>query len=126
MVLGVVVFPGELVRFFVIGLPLMAALLVGGSVLADYQRTDWAKGSPYECGFDPASGAWEPTPMPFFHLVLIFLLWEGEGLLFIPLVQSVWHSPNWENSASLFVFCVLLLVGLWYEWSEGVLCWNDD
>nr|ADK97693.1 NADH dehydrogenase subunit 3 [Pinctada margaritifera] len=101
----------------VLGLVLLGA----GSFLSKYQPIDWEKGSPYECGFDPESQAWNPVPMRFFHMVLLFLLWEVETMLLIPMMVGSWSMGKGEMGTSLFI--VVLVLGLIYEWSEGTLEW---
>nr|AQQ79851.1 NADH dehydrogenase subunit 3 [Pinctada imbricata]BAL15368.1 NADH dehydrogenase subunit 3 [Pinctada fucata] len=96
-------------------------LLLLGYNLAKYQEIDWEKGSPYECGFDPVGQAWNPVPMRFFHMVLLFLLWEAETMLLIPLMMWSWRGGG--SDLGVVGFILILLAGLLYEWTEGTLEW---
>lgn len=82
---------------------------------------DWDKSSPYECGF---VGPKVPGDFSsrFFHLVILFLVWDVEIVLLIPCLQdlSVWSS----GGAPLIVFVLILAYGLYYELIDGSIKWT--
>nr|YP_009685849.1 NADH dehydrogenase subunit 3 [Aphyosemion australe]QDV92642.1 NADH dehydrogenase subunit 3 [Aphyosemion australe] len=86
---------------------------------------DQEKMSPYECGFDPLGSARLPFSMRFFLVAILFLLFDLEIALLLPLPWGD-HLPNPLTSfiwASLVL--VLLTLGLIYEWMQGGLEWAE-
>nr|YP_010392542.1 NADH dehydrogenase subunit 3 [Chaenogobius annularis]UPX08164.1 NADH dehydrogenase subunit 3 [Chaenogobius annularis] len=86
---------------------------------------DQEKVSPYECGFDPLGSARLPFSMRFFLVAILFLLFDLEIALLLPLP---WGDQLPYPLASFFwaTFLLLLLtVGLVYEWIQGGLEWAE-
>nr|ACH82170.1 NADH dehydrogenase subunit 3 [Pyrrhoplectes epauletta] len=86
---------------------------------------DPEKLSPYECGFDPLGSARLPFSIRFFLVAILFLLFDLEIALLLPLpwatqLESPTTTLVW---ASLLLF--LLTLGLIYEWTQGGLEWAE-
>nr|YP_009104497.1 NADH dehydrogenase subunit 3 [Eulabeornis castaneoventris]AHA13355.1 NADH dehydrogenase subunit 3 [Eulabeornis castaneoventris] len=86
---------------------------------------DSEKLSPYECGFDPLGSARLPFSIRFFLVAILFLLFDLEIALLLPLpwatqLQSPTSTLTW---ASLII--ILLTLGLIYEWMQGGLEWAE-
>nr|APT36804.1 NADH dehydrogenase subunit 3 [Ploceus cucullatus] len=86
---------------------------------------DSEKLSPYECGFDPLGSARLPFSIRFFLVAILFLLFDLEIALLLPLpwatqLQSPITTLTW---ASLLI--LLLTLGLVYEWIQGGLEWAE-
>nr|AIM48787.1 NADH dehydrogenase subunit 3 [Ficedula narcissina] len=86
---------------------------------------DSEKLSPYECGFDPLGSARLPFSIRFFLVAILFLLFDLEIALLLPLpwatqLQSPTTTLIW-TSALIF----LLTLGLVYEWIQGGLEWAE-
>lgn len=92
-----------------------------GLVNLEEDSYDWDKSSPYECGF---VGPKIPGDFSsrFFHLVILFLVWDVEIVLLIPCFQdlSVWSM----GGSPLAVFLLILSLGLYYELMEGTIKWT--
>nr|BDA81149.1 NADH dehydrogenase subunit 3 [Rhinogobius estrellae]BDA81162.1 NADH dehydrogenase subunit 3 [Rhinogobius estrellae]BDA81175.1 NADH dehydrogenase subunit 3 [Rhinogobius estrellae]BDA81188.1 NADH dehydrogenase subunit 3 [Rhinogobius estrellae]BDA81201.1 NADH dehydrogenase subunit 3 [Rhinogobius estrellae] len=86
---------------------------------------DQEKVSPYECGFDPLGSARLPFSMRFFLVAILFLLFDLEIALLLPLPWGN-QLPNptttffWATS-----LLILLTLGLIYEWLQGGLEWAE-
>nr|YP_004581397.1 NADH dehydrogenase subunit 3 [Tubulipora flabellaris]ACB12460.1 NADH dehydrogenase subunit 3 [Tubulipora flabellaris] len=92
---------------------ILSILLIIGKLLSiknSDQGTD-----PFECGFSPVSSAHKPFSLHFFLLGMVFIVFDLEIVLLLPLVQSFSYL-GW-------VFCLILMVGLVYEWYLGSLSW---
>nr|AAU09984.1 NADH dehydrogenase subunit 3 [Passerculus sandwichensis] len=86
---------------------------------------DSEKLSPYECGFDPLGSARLPFSIRFFLVAILFLLFDLEIALLLPLPWAIQlHSPittlTWASTLIL-----LLTLGLVYEWIQGGLEWAE-
>nr|YP_009692313.1 NADH dehydrogenase subunit 3 [Luciogobius elongatus]QEH58521.1 NADH dehydrogenase subunit 3 [Luciogobius elongatus] len=86
---------------------------------------DQEKVSPYECGFDPLGSARLPFSMRFFLVAILFLLFDLEIALLLPLP---WGDQLPHPLASFFwatLLLLLLTLGLVYEWIQGGLEWAE-
>nr|AFB19845.1 NADH dehydrogenase subunit 3 [Cyanoderma melanothorax] len=86
---------------------------------------DSEKLSPYECGFDPLGSARLPFSIRFFLVAILFLLFDLEIALLLPLpwatqLQNPEITLIWATSLIL-----LLTLGLVYEWTQGGLEWAE-
>nr|ATL15918.1 NADH dehydrogenase subunit 3 [Johnius distinctus] len=104
---------------------LLSAILAIVSFWLPQMSPDHEKLSPYECGFDPVGTARLPFSLRFFLVAILFLLFDLEIALLLPLPwgdQLV--SPTltflWASAV-----LVLLTLGLIYEWLQGGLEWAE-
>nr|AQM51709.1 NADH dehydrogenase subunit 3 [Ithaginis cruentus] len=86
---------------------------------------DTEKLSPYECGFDPLGSARLPFSIRFFLVAILFLLFDLEIALLLPLpwaiqLQSPTMTLTWTTT-----IIALLTLGLIYEWLQGGLEWAE-
>nr|QWS05747.1 NADH dehydrogenase subunit 3 [Rhamphocharis crassirostris piperata]WAB21701.1 NADH dehydrogenase subunit 3 [Rhamphocharis crassirostris piperata] len=86
---------------------------------------DSEKLSPYECGFDPLGSARLPFSIRFFLVAILFLLFDLEIALLLPLpwatqLDSPTTTLTWTSTLIL-----LLTLGLVYEWTQGGLEWAE-
>nr|WNH42366.1 NADH dehydrogenase subunit 3 [Neoperla panafricana]WNH42367.1 NADH dehydrogenase subunit 3 [Neoperla panafricana] len=95
------------------------------SLLSKKSIIDREKSSPFECGFDPKSSSRLPFSLRFFLIAVIFLIFDVEIALLLPLIIILPHSnlSAWFLISSLFL--VILLIGLYYEWKQGALQWAE-
>nr|YP_004717892.1 NADH dehydrogenase subunit 3 [Myleus sp. NM-2010]BAK42206.1 NADH dehydrogenase subunit 3 [Myleus sp. NM-2010] len=86
---------------------------------------DAEKLSPYECGFDPLGSARLPFSLRFFLVAILFLLFDLEIALLLPLP---WGNQLPTPSLTFFwaaAILILLTLGLIYEWIQGGLEWAE-
>nr|AXA45364.1 NADH dehydrogenase subunit 3 [Mitromorpha fischeri] len=107
----------------VLGIGLSVVVMMLGWTLAKRSISDREKNSPFECGFDPIKSARLPFSMRFFLLAIIFLIFDIEIVLLFPILISVSYSMAVWTMSILFIFLVILVVGLFHEWNEGSLDW---
>nr|YP_004347503.1 NADH dehydrogenase subunit 3 [Lagocephalus sceleratus]QCB91157.1 NADH dehydrogenase subunit 3 [Lagocephalus sceleratus]BAK09984.1 NADH dehydrogenase subunit 3 [Lagocephalus sceleratus] len=86
---------------------------------------DYQKLSPYECGFDPLGSARLPFSLRFFLVAILFLLFDLEIALLLPLpwgdqLPSPTLTLLWASA-----LLALLTLGLIYEWLQGGLEWAE-
>nr|YP_913491.1 NADH dehydrogenase subunit 3 [Esomus metallicus]BAF41552.1 NADH dehydrogenase subunit 3 [Esomus metallicus] len=86
---------------------------------------DMEKLSPYECGFDPLGSARLPFSLRFFLVAILFLLFDLEIALLLPLPWGdQLHNPA-ETLMWAATVLILLTLGLIYEWAQGGLEWAE-
>nr|YP_010872881.1 NADH dehydrogenase subunit 3 [Pheidole yeensis]WGV34080.1 NADH dehydrogenase subunit 3 [Pheidole yeensis] len=82
------------------------------------------KSSPFECGFDPMSPNHLPFSIQFFLISLIFLIFDIEITLLIPLVILLSMKFNMFMITCSIFFFLLLILGLYMEYTENSIDWN--
>nr|YP_009558781.1 NADH dehydrogenase subunit 3 [Xizicus maculatus]QBA83131.1 NADH dehydrogenase subunit 3 [Xizicus maculatus] len=106
-----------------ISIILAMIVMILASILSKKSINDREKSSPFECGFDPKSSARLPFSLRFFLIAVIFLIFDVEIALLLP-VTIIMQSSNimtW-TTVSMF-FLLILLIGLFHEWNQGALEW---
>nr|YP_636038.1 NADH dehydrogenase subunit 3 [Lepisosteus osseus]ABF74794.1 NADH dehydrogenase subunit 3 [Lepisosteus osseus] len=86
---------------------------------------DSEKLSPYECGFDPLGSARLPFSLRFFLIAILFLLFDLEIALLLPLPWSDQLTSPTTTLIWATVILTLLTLGLIYEWLQGGLEWAE-
>nr|AYQ19112.1 NADH dehydrogenase subunit 3 [Lamiinae sp. 4 ACP-2013] len=84
---------------------------------------DREKSSPFECGFDPKNSARMPFSLQFFLIAVIFLIFDVEITLLLPLIITLKISNLMNYSLISLFFIIILIIGLYHEWNQGALDW---
>nr|QXX99641.1 NADH dehydrogenase subunit 3 [Leptobrachium ailaonicum] len=79
--------------------------------------------SPYECGFDPFGSARLPFSMRFFLVAILFLLFDLEIALLLPVPWAMHLLSSSSTIIWASSILILLTLGLMYEWFQGGLEW---
>ena len=117
---------GVVLMFFLVGFGFVFAnLLLGKFLRPDNPYPD--KNEIYECGERPIGGAWIQFNPRFYLIALIFLIFDVEIAFVFPIAtvfKSFLESGNGLIAIiELFVFLLILLLGLAYVWRKGDLQW---
>ncbi len=111
-------------RFYLLILFLITVGLVGvGYILGLKTEFSREKLSTYECGFEPLARSRQAFCLRFFILAIIFLVFDVEIALLIPYVLSVGGGLVWVIRRLVFLFVLVLVLGLLHEYNEGSLDW---
>nr|AYQ18951.1 NADH dehydrogenase subunit 3 [Leiochrinini sp. 2 ACP-2013] len=86
---------------------------------------DREKMSPFECGFDPKSNSRLPFSMHFFLIAIIFLIFDVEIALLLPIIFSIKFNSIITHVMLMSTFIIILIVGLFHEWKQGALNWTN-
>nr|YP_009390962.1 NADH dehydrogenase subunit 3 [Meroptera pravella]ARV87620.1 NADH dehydrogenase subunit 3 [Meroptera pravella] len=94
-------------------------------ILSKKSFMDREKCSPFECGFDPKSSARIPFSLHFFLITVIFLIFDVEIALILPIVPlfKLVNFFIWFKISIFFI--VILLMGLYHEWNQNMLNWTN-
>nr|YP_008815554.1 NADH dehydrogenase subunit 3 [Scleropages jardinii]AGY95388.1 NADH dehydrogenase subunit 3 [Scleropages jardinii]UNI92169.1 NADH dehydrogenase subunit 3 [Scleropages jardinii]UNI92182.1 NADH dehydrogenase subunit 3 [Scleropages jardinii] len=104
---------------------LLTALLATISFWIPQTNPDPEKLSPYECGFDPLSSARLPFSLRFFLVAILFLLFDLEIALLLPLPWGDQLISPIQTFMWASAILALLTLGLVYEWIQGGLEWAE-
>ena len=112
--------------FFLVGFGFVFANLLLGKFLRPHNPYP-DKNEIYECGERPIGGAWIQFNPRFYLVALIFLIFDVEIAFVFPIAtvfKSFLESGNGLIAIiELFVFLLILLLGLAYVWRKGDLQW---
>nr|UBA16578.1 NADH dehydrogenase subunit 3 [Pseudergolis wedah] len=92
-------------------------------ILSKKSLMDREKCSPFECGFDPKSLARIPFSLHFFLITMIFLIFDVEIVLMLPIIPSFKITNLFYWTLISFFFILMLLIGLFHEWNQTMLNW---
>nr|QFX74888.1 NADH dehydrogenase subunit 3 [Pleonexes koreana] len=91
--------------------------------LSEKSNKEREKMTPFECGFSPFKKARSPFSIRFFLTTLIFLIFDIEVALLLPLGILTKISNSMNLLITSMLITLILLVGLLHEWKQGVLNW---
>nr|URX53169.1 NADH dehydrogenase subunit 3 [Incisitermes rhyzophorae] len=102
---------------------LTTSIMIFTSLLSSKAIEDREKSSPFECGFDPKSSARLPFSLRFFLIAVVFLIFDVEIALLLPMtiVMSTSNTKSWMTISAIFL--MILIIGLYHEWNQGALDW---
>nr|QVM79263.1 NADH dehydrogenase subunit 3 [Vesperus sanzi] len=112
-----IMFIAELIMMIMLILVIILNLVSKKSIM------DREKSSPFECGFDPKNNARLPFSLQFFLIAVIFLIFDVEITLLLPMILLMKITNNIQFAFIMIFFMVMLLLGLYHEWNQGALNW---
>ena len=110
-------------RLLLISLVISLGLLGGSLLIREKGQKDREKLSPFECGFDPFSKARTPFSLRFFIVIILFLIFDVEIALLLPLAVAVPRACTGGLVGLTLAVTFILLAGLLHEWAQGALKW---
>nr|YP_010620973.1 NADH dehydrogenase subunit 3 [Mimosilpha disticha]WAX39343.1 NADH dehydrogenase subunit 3 [Mimosilpha disticha] len=102
---------------------LSTIIMMLATLLSKKQIEDREKSSPFECGFDPKSSARLPFSLRFFLIAVVFLIFDVEIALLLPMTIILYMSSIMMWMIISTMFLLILLAGLYHEWNQGSLEW---
>nr|YP_009251318.1 NADH dehydrogenase subunit 3 [Hapsodrilus ignifer]AIQ80115.1 NADH dehydrogenase subunit 3 [Hapsodrilus ignifer] len=106
-----------------ITLTISMIMILMASLISKKTFADREKSSPFECGFDPKSSARIPFSLQFFLIAVIFLIFDVEITLLLPLIVTMKTTTPLSFLTITATFIIILLGGLYHEWKQGALNW---
>nr|ACA62429.1 NADH dehydrogenase subunit 3 [Drosophila mediodiffusa] len=112
-----------LIAFIIMTISFIVMILA--SILSKKTLVDREKSSPFECGFDPKSSSRLPFSLRFFLITIIFLIFDVEIALILPMILIFKFSNMLIWTSTSIIFIMILLIGLYHEWNQGMLNWSN-
>ena len=121
---------GKVFIFLLMGILSVGATLFLSRLIAPRNPTP-LKLTSYECGEEPSGSSWVQFNSRFYVIALIFLLFDVEMVFIFPwttvfaqesLIRAV-PEWGWISLVEMFVFVLILIIGLLYVWKKGDLDW---
>nr|QNE85731.1 NADH dehydrogenase subunit 3 [Euleia heraclei] len=100
-------------------------VMILASILSKKTLMDREKCSPFECGFDPKSSSRLPFSLRFFLITIIFLIFDVEIALILPMILIIKISNIMMWTITSIIFIIILIIGLYHEWNQGMLNWSN-
>nr|YP_010728430.1 NADH dehydrogenase subunit 3 [Endochironomus pekanus]WEF49658.1 NADH dehydrogenase subunit 3 [Endochironomus pekanus] len=94
------------------------------TLLSKKKIKDREKLSPFECGFTPFNSSRLPFSIRFFLIAIIFLIFDVEIALILPMILTLKTSNIMIWTSTNFSFILILIIGLYHEWNQGSLNWT--
>lgn len=103
---------------------LLAAVLIGVSLLFGPNRPTPEKKSTYECGIDPMIGdARARFSIKFYVVAVLFLLFDVEVVFMYPWAVLL-RKLGLLGLIEMMTFLLVLVVAFVYVWKKGALNWE--
>nr|AKG95407.1 NADH dehydrogenase subunit 3 [Trachelipus rathkii]ASN74433.1 NADH dehydrogenase subunit 3 [Trachelipus rathkii] len=105
-------------------LVISTTLLLLSPLLGNKQNSNFEKGTPFECGFDPLGSGQLNFSIRFFLIAVVFMIFDVEIALLLPLVVTTLSGNYMIWVFNSVVFLLVLTLGTFFEWKEGALEWK--
>ena len=102
---------------------ILSTIISGASYIVSVKQPDSEKVSVYECGFDPFGSSRVPFSVKFFLVGILFLIFDLEISFLFPWCV-VYNQIELLGFWVMYLFLVILTIGLVYEWVKGGLEWE--
>nr|AFI54805.1 NADH dehydrogenase subunit 3 [Eucorysses grandis]AVJ52403.1 NADH dehydrogenase subunit 3 [Eucorysses grandis] len=108
----------------IVAICISTILMILCTMISKSSMMDREKMSPFECGFDPLNSPRSPFSIQFFLIAVLFLIFDIEIAIILPIIITMkWNlTSTWIMTIMFFI--IILILGLYYEWNNGVLEWT--
>nr|UFK32237.1 NADH dehydrogenase subunit 3 [Aguriahana digitata] len=108
-----------LVIIIIVMAVMILVMLISKKTIMDLQKS-----TPFECGFNPMAFKRLPFSIHFFLIAVIFLIFDIEIIIILPMTLTLKSSlmKVWMTTGTVFI--IILIIGLYHEWLNGMLNWT--
>ncbi len=109
--------------YIVILAVLFAGVTVFLSSILGPRRRSKVKSEPFECGVPTEGAQYVETPVKFYIIALLFLVFDLECVFLYP--WAVYYKKlGLFGFVEMFIFILILLICYAYVWKKGALEWE--
>ena len=76
----------------------------------------------YECGVPPRAGIFAHFYVRYYIFAFLFVIFDVEAVFLFPWAVN-FRSLGIAGLVSVFIFIIILILGLAYAWKKGILKW---
>nr|AVT43690.1 NADH dehydrogenase subunit 3 [Agathymus micheneri]AVT43714.1 NADH dehydrogenase subunit 3 [Agathymus micheneri] len=116
----IILFILSIIMIFISNMLMIISMMISKKSFKDREKC-----SPFECGFDPKSSARIPFSLHFFLITVIFLIFDVEIVLILPMILTFKMTNLIIWSKISFFFLIMLLLGIYHEWNQNMLNWTN-
>lgn len=102
---------------------IISTVVILASYIVGIKQPDGEKVSVYECGFDPFGSSRVPFSVKFFLVGILFMIFDIEISFIFPWCV-VYYQIEELGFWVMYLFLIILTIGLIYEWIRGGLEWE--
>nr|QGT34978.1 NADH dehydrogenase subunit 3 [Evacanthus heimianus] len=113
-----------LINFSIVFILIMLIMILL-TFLSKKSIVDLQKSTSFECGFNPMSYSRLPFSIHFFLIAVIFLIFDIEIIIIIPMIFLLKSSNLIYWLMTSITFIIVLIIGLYHEWYNGLLNWTN-
>ena len=110
---------------YIFGIVFVCVFMLAIPVLMGGRSIGRAKTEPFESGIVSVGGARLRLSAKFYLIAMFFVIFDIEALFLYAWSVSVRES-GWPGFIEVFIFILVLLVGLIYIWRLGALDWSSE
>jgi NADH-quinone oxidoreductase subunit A len=112
----------SLILFFIVGAFLVGIALLFSSYIPP-TSTNPQKAEAYECGIPTEGLTWLQFNVGYYLFAIIFLIFDVETVFIYPWAV-VMKTAGLIGFGEIFIFFLVLGLGLLYAWKKGALKWE--
>jgi NADH:ubiquinone oxidoreductase subunit 3 (subunit A) len=87
------------------------------------KKPNTIKSETYECGIETVGETWVQFKVQYYIFALVFLIFDVETVFLFPWAVAFDKLPLFAVIEGI-IFILILVGGLLYAWSRGILEWN--
>lgn len=113
------------VFFFFLCSTVLSLILAILSKIVSPLKKESEKLTAFECGFEPIGDSKNFFSIHFYMVGILFLVFDLEILFLFPWAINIKKS-GFIGYLSILYFIIILLIGFFFEWFEGILEWSKN
>nr|QSJ61349.1 NADH dehydrogenase subunit 3 [Olidiana ritcheriina] len=114
-----------MLKHMMIILTMSTVLMTLIKIISKKSISNTNKSSPFECGMNTISYKRLPFSSHFFLIAVIFLIFDIEIILIAPTIMTMKMSIINMWMYTSFMFITIIIMGLYYEWYNGLIEWTQ-
>ena len=101
---------------------IIVSLMMGIARTLRPKRPNRQKQMAYESGVDPVGTGWSQSQVRYYFFALLFVMFDVEAVFIFPWAIQL-ETYGVFGLIEMFIFIIILTLGLLYAWKKGVLRW---